>query len=287
MAHGFYGVDNIHVHILYPKGMVSKLQELQLTTLGGNITALEVKGTFDECQALVKQAFSDRYLNSKMTLTSANSINLARLLPQTFYYFNAFARLKNKPLAVAVPSGNFGNITAGIIAAKMGLPVKVFCAATNINDVVPEYLETGSYKPRKSVTTIANAMDVGDPSNFARILEIYGQSHDSLKEEMKGFRYTDDEIRNTIQRVYSQHNYLCDPHGATGFMAAEDYLKDNPGDEVVFLETAHPAKFGDIVEPLIGEKIDLPEQLQSCLEKEKKSIEIPADYERLKETLLS
>jgi threonine synthase len=223
VANGFLGVEGIYVHVLYPKGKVSKIQESQFTTPGQNITALEVDGTFDDCQHLVKTAFSDRELNKKLLLTSANSINVARFLPQAFYYFNAYARLKdqgilqNKELVISVPSGNFGNLTAGLFAREMGLPVAHFLAANNENDVVYEYLKTGNYTPRPSVETIANAMDVGAPSNFARILDLYSHSHKKISSVLKGFRYSDVQIRETIKKIYSQFGYLCDPHGACAY----------------------------------------------------------------------
>ncbi|MFV0593051.1 MAG: threonine synthase [Draconibacterium sp.] len=291
VANGFLGVDGIHVHVLYPKGKVSRIQEAQFTTLGQNITALEVDGTFDDCQHLVKTAFLDKDLNDRLVLTSANSINVARFLPQAFYYFNAYARLKEagvlagKELVVAVPSGNFGNLTAGLIAAEMGLPINQFIAANNENDVVFEYLKTGNYNPRPSVETIANAMDVGAPSNFARILDLYGGSRKKICRKIKGFRYADQEIRETIDRVYSQTGYLCDPHGACGVQALEEYLF---GDQLgVFLETAHPAKFTETVETVIGAgKVELPEKLADFMRGSRKVIGLDADYEQFRKYLL-
>ncbi|GAB1452999.1 threonine synthase [Draconibacterium sp.] len=246
VANGFLGVEGIHVFVLYPKGKVSKIQESQFTTLGQNITALEIEGTFDDCQHLVKTAFLDSELNENLILTSANSINVARFLPQAFYYFNAYARLKeqgileNKELVFSVPSGNLGNITAGLFAREMGLPVAQFIAANNANNVVFEYLETGNYQPKSSVETIANAMDVGAPSNFARILDLYNHSHKTISEIIKGSWYSDTEIRKILKTVYQETNYLCDPHGACGFQALKDNLEENQIG--VFLETAHPAK---------------------------------------------
>lgn len=291
VANGFLGVEGIHVHVLYPKGKVSKIQEVQFTTLGQNITALEIEGTFDDCQKLVKTAFLDKELNETVILTSANSINVARFLPQAFYYFNAYARLKEagvlngKELVVSVPSGNFGNLTAGLIAAEMGLPVKQFIAANNANDVVFEYLETGTYHPRPSVETIANAMDVGAPSNFARILDLYDHSHQVISEKIKGYRYFDEDIRKVILEVYQQTNYLCDPHGACGFQSLTEFLKD--GQIGVFLETAHPAKFTETVEDVIGKgKVKLPEKLAAFMTGEKQSIKMNSSYEAFKNYLL-
>ncbi|KJF42720.1 threonine synthase [Draconibacterium sediminis] len=291
VANGFLGVDGIHVYVLYPKGKVSDIQESQFTTLGQNITALEIEGTFDDCQHLVKTAFLDDELNKKLVLTSANSINVARFLPQAFYYFNAYARLKeagkldDKQLVVSVPSGNFGNLTAGLIAAEMGLPVKQFIAANNENDVVFEYLNTGEYKPRPSVETIANAMDVGAPSNFARILDLYKNEHAVVAGKIKGYRYSDEEIREVILKVYNEHNYLCDPHGACGYQSLSDYLSEN---EIgVFLETAHPAKFTETVETVVGKgKVELPEKLAAFMKGEKKSEQMTKEYPDFKRYLL-
>ena len=291
VANGFLGVDGIHVYVLYPKGKVSDIQESQFTTLGQNITALEVEGTFDDCQHLVKTAFLDEELNQKLVLTSANSINVARFLPQAFYYFNAYARLKeagkldNKKLVVSVPSGNFGNLTAGLIAAEMGLPVKQFIAANNENDVVFEYLESGKYKPRPSVETIANAMDVGAPSNFARILDLYKHDHAVISTMIKGYRYSDEQIRAVILKVYKEQNYLCDPHGACGYQSLSEYLAD---DEIgVYLETAHPAKFTETVENVIGKgKIVLPEKLADFMKGERQSEQMTKDYDNFRSFLL-
>lgn len=287
VANGFLGVNGIHVHVLYPKGKVSKIQESQFTTLGKNISALEIDGTFDDCQHLVKTAFLDKELNEKIVLTSANSINVARFLPQSFYYFNAYARLKeqgrlnHKELVIAVPSGNFGNLTAGLIAAEMGLPVRQFIAANNENDVIFEYLKTGKYNPRKSVETIANAMDVGAPSNFARILDLYDHSHTRIAEKIKGFRYSDEEIRKVILELYQQTGYLCDPHGACGYQAIKEFLKD---DQIgVFLETAHPAKFTETVEDVIGiKKIIFPERLKAFMSGEKQALNMDSSYEKFR-----
>uniref|UniRef100_UPI00321771B3 threonine synthase n=1 Tax=uncultured Draconibacterium sp. TaxID=1573823 RepID=UPI00321771B3 len=291
VANGFLGVDGIHVHVLYPKGKVSQIQESQFTTLGQNITALEIDGTFDDCQNLVKTAFLDKELNEKLVLTSANSINVARFLPQAFYYFNAYARLKDygvlngKELVVSVPSGNFGNLTAGLIASEMGLPIKQFIAANNENDVVFEYLKSGVYNTRPSVETIANAMDVGAPSNFARILDLYNHSHKTISEKIIGYRYSDSEIKTVIDKVYTETGYLCDPHGACGFESLSEYLGENQIG--VFLETAHPAKFTDTVEKVIGEgKVSLPDKLAEFMKGEKKSRKLRKDYQEFKAYLV-
>lgn len=283
VANGFLGVEGIHVYVLYPKGKVSAIQESQFTTLGQNITAIEVDGTFDDCQRLVKSAFLDKELNQKLTLTSANSINVARFLPQAFYYFNAFARNteKDKDLVIAVPSGNFGNLTAGLFAKRMGLPIKQFIAANNENDIVFNYLNTGKYEPRSSVQTIANAMDVGDPSNFVRILDLYGNSHEAIAKDILGFRYSDAEIRKTVARVYQECGYLLDPHGACGYQALEDSLKANQVG--IFLETAHPAKFTETVEEIIGTgNVPLPEKLAEFMKGQKQSIALGKDFEGFK-----
>ena len=291
VANGFLGVEGIHVYVLYPKGKVSRIQESQFTTLGRNITALEIDGTFDDCQYLVKSAFLDRELNEKLILTSANSINVARFLPQSFYYFNAFARLKEvgvltgKDLVIAVPSGNFGNLTAGLFAHEMGLPVQKFLAANNANKVVFDYLETGNYDPRTSVETIANAMDVGAPSNFARILDLYRNSHPAISEKMQGFWYSDEQIRETIKTVYKESGYVCDPHGACGYRSLKEYLNDKQVG--VFLETAHPAKFTETMEDILGKGIiTLPQKLADFMKGEKMSIELGKDFEKFKEFLI-
>jgi threonine synthase len=292
VANGFLGVEGIHVHVLYPKGKVSKIQESQFTTLGQNITALEVDGTFDDCQRLVKTAFLDEELNRKLLLTSANSINVARFLPQAFYYFNAFAQLKergalqNKEFVISVPSGNFGNLTAGLFAREMGLPVAQFLAANNENDVVYEYLKTGEYNPRTSVETIANAMDVGAPSNFIRILDLFSHSHEKISSAMTGFRYSDEQIRETIKNVFSQTGYLCDPHGACGYRALADFLK--PGQTGVFLETAHPAKFTETVAQVVGAaNVEIPQRLAAFLHENKQVKELGNDFQCFKEYLLT
>lgn len=291
VANGFLGVEGIHVYVLYPKGKVSKIQESQFTTLGENITALEIDGTFDDCQRLVKSAFLDTELNEKMVLTSANSINVARFLPQAFYYFNAFARLKeqgvleNKELVVSVPSGNLGNITAGLFALEMGLPVTQLIAANNSNDVVFKYLETGKYEPRKSVETIANAMDVGEPSNFVRILDLYNHSHKIISAKIKGFRYSDSEIKAIVKKVYDENNYLCDPHGACGFEALNEFLSEKQVG--LFLETAHPAKFTETMEEIVGKgKIELPEKLKKFMKGEKQNDVLNSEFRIFKRYLL-
>ncbi len=288
VANGFLGVEGIHVYVLYPKGKVSKIQEVQFTTLGQNITALEVDGTFDDCQALVKQAFMDSELNGHMKLTSANSINVARFLPQAFYYFNAYAQLKRADkqnnLVFCVPSGNFGNITAGLIAKKMGLPVKRFIAANNKNDIFLEYLNTGEYNPRPSVTTIANAMDVGDPSNFARVLDLYGNSHSAICTEVSGAAYSDDQIAETMSACLNETGYLLDPHGACGYRALKEQLQ--PDETGVFLETAHPAKFNETVEKITGKEVAIPEKLQAFMSGTKQSIELDKSFETFKKFLM-
>ena len=289
VANGFLGVEGIHVYVLYPKGLVSPIQECQFTTLGQNITALEVDGTFDDCQALVKSAFMDDELNAYMKLTSANSINVARFLPQSFYYFYAYAQLKKlgkeDNLVMCVPSGNFGNITAGLFAKRMGLPVKRFIAANNLNDIFLQYLQTGIYSPRPSVSTIANAMDVGDPSNFARVLDLFDGSHKAITDEIIGVSYNDDQIAESLKACYTENGYLPDPHGACGYRALKEKLQ--PTETGVFLETAHPAKFLETVENIIGEKVVIPFKLKEFMKGEKKSILMTKDFETFKNYLLS
>lgn len=291
VANGFLNVPGINVFVLYPKGLVSDIQEKQFTTLGQNITALEINGTFDDCQRLVKQAFLDQELNQAKVLTSANSINVARFLPQAFYYFNAYARLqeagyKEEELVFSVPSGNFGNLTAGLFAKFLGLPVKRFIAANNENDIVYNYLLTTKYEPRPSVPTIANAMDVGDPSNFARILDLYNHSHRDIAADMVGYRYSDDEIRETMKQLYAKTGYMLDPHGAVGYRALKADLRD---DEVgVFLETAHPAKFTETVEGVLGRgTVELPEKLRAFMKGRKLSVELSSEYNEFRAYLLS
>lgn len=288
VANGFLGVEGIHVYVLYPKGKVSEIQEKQFTTLGQNITALEVDGTFDDCQALVKSAFMDRELNEHLSLTSANSINVARFLPQAFYYFYAYAQLKKAGKAdyvvVCVPSGNFGNITAGLFGKRMGLPVKRFIAANNKNDIFYQYLQTGQYNPRPSVATIANAMDVGDPSNFARVFDLYDRSHAAISADISGATYTDDQIRETVKKTWQEAHYLLDPHGACGFRALEEGLQ--PGETGVFLETAHPAKFLDTVESIIGGKVEIPAKLQAFMKGQKQSLPMTKEFADFKAYLM-
>lgn len=288
VANGFLGVEGIHVYVLYPKGKVSEIQEKQFTTLGNNITAIEVNGTFDDCQALVKSAFMDKELNEHMQLTSANSINVARFLPQAFYYFYAYAQMKKlgkaDNLVICVPSGNFGNITAGLFGKYMGLPVKRFIAANNRNDIFYQYLKTGIYSPKPSVATIANAMDVGDPSNFARIYDLYGGSHEAITKEISGETYTDEQIRETVQAVYNETGYLLDPHGACGYRALAEQLQQ--GETGVFLETAHPAKFLQTVESIIGVEVQIPEKLQAFMKGQKESVPMEKDFASFKSYLM-
>lgn len=289
VAAGFLGVPGINVVILYPSGKVSEIQEKQLTTLGQNITALEIDGTFDDCQYLVKKAFLDQALNKKMQLTSANSINIARLVPQSFYYHYAYAQVKGqgKEVVFATPSGNYGNITGGLLAKRMGLPVHTFIAATNANDIVPAYLQTGSFIPRPSQHTISNAMDVGNPSNFARLMDLYDNSLEQIRQEIVGYSFSDDQTRQLMREVYQQYGYMLDPHGAIGYGALRDYLQDKPQLTGIFLETAHPAKFIDVVEDTIPAKVSIPANLQQAMDKPKTSIPMPADYEALKNFLIS
>ncbi len=289
VANGFLGVDGIHVYVLYPKGKVSKIQESQFTTLGKNITAIEVDGVFDDCQALVKSAFMDEELQGYMNLTSANSINVARFLPQAFYYFNAYAQAKKlgkaDNLTICVPSGNFGNITAGLFAQRMGLPIKHFIAANNANDIFYNYLLSGIYSPKASIQTIANAMDVGDPSNFARILDLYKSSHAEICNHISGATYSDDEIATTMKKCYEQTGYVLDPHGACGYQALKDNLKD--GETGVFLETAHPAKFKEKVDAILSTDIEIPTRLADFMKGKKQSLEMAADFASFKQFLLS
>ena len=288
VANGFLGVEGIHVYVLYPKGKVSEIQEKQFTTLGQNITALEVDGTFDDCQALVKNAFMDAELNAHMKLTSANSINVARFLPQAFYYFYAYAQLKKAGkadnLVVCVPSGNFGNITAGLFGKRMGLPVKRFIAANNSNDIFYQYLQTAQYNPRPSIATIANAMDVGDPSNFARVLALYEHSHEAIAKEISGATYSDEQIRETVKKAYQETSYLLDPHGACGYQALADGLHN---DEIgVFCETAHPAKFKEKVDEIIGIEVEIPERLAAFMRGQKQSVSMTKDFSDFKTYLI-
>lgn len=295
VANGFLGVEGIHVYVLYPKGKVSPIQECQFTTLGQNITALEIDGVFDDCQRLVKTAFMDQELCSHITLTSANSINVARFLPQAFYYFNAYARMKEQGwthtdghesnMVICVPSGNFGNITAALFAKRMGLPVKRFIAANNANDIFYQYLQTGEYRPKASVQTLANAMDVGDPSNFARILDLYGNSHSRICAEISGATYTDVQIADTMRHCHEATGYVLDPHGACGYQALTEGLTN---DEVgVFCETAHPAKFKEKVDDILGTDIALPTRLAAFMRGTKQSVELSSDYDDLRTYLMN
>ena len=280
VANGFLGVEGVHVYVLYPKGKVSPIQECQFTTLGRNITAVEIDGVFDDCQALVKNAFMDAELNQRMKLTSANSINVARFLPQAFYYFNAYAQMKAlgkaDNLVICVPSGNFGNITAGLFGWFMGLPVKRFIAANNANDIFYNYLKTGVYSPKPSVQTLANAMDVGDPSNFARVLALYGGSHKDIAGHIGGATYTDDQIKETLKECYQRTGYLLDPHGTCGYRALKEQLQ--PDEYGVFLETAHPAKFKEKVDAITGGDVEIPARLQAFMKGTKQSVELSKDY---------
>jgi threonine synthase len=287
VANGFYNIDGVEVVILYPSGKVSSVQEKQLTTLGNNIHALEVEGTFDDCQQLVKQAFMDEELNEKLFLTSANSINVARWLPQQFYYFFAYKQWadRNEAPVISVPSGNFGNICAGMLGYASGLPVKHFIAACNANNVVPEFMQTEKYQPKKAIATISNAMDVGDPSNFVRILELFHHQFGDLKKVLSSYSISDDETKATIKKIKRSYNYLLDPHGAVGYLALEEYLNEYPLQKGVFLETAHPVKFYDVVEPIIGEAVPIPVIVQEQLKKEKKSLKIRINEKALKDFL--
>ena len=288
VANGFLGVDGIHVYVLYPKGKVSPIQECQFTTLGKNITAIEVDGVFDDCQALVKSAFMDAELNQHMKLTSANSINVARFLPQAFYYFNAYARMKEQGkadnLVMCVPSGNFGNICAALFGHAMGLPIKRFIAANNANDIFFKYLQTGKYEPKPSKQTLANAMDVGDPSNFARIYDLYGKSHERITSLISGATYNDEQIRETMRACYEDTEYILDPHGACGYQALVDGLQS---DEFgVFCETAHPAKFKEKVDEILGIDVEIPERLANFMKGQKQSVPMTKNFADFKQYLL-
>jgi threonine synthase len=287
VANGFLGVEGIDVVILYPKGKVSEIQEKQLTTLGQNITALEVNGNFDDCQDMVKKAFSDAEINEKRQLTSANSINVARWLPQMFYYFFAYKQLteKQEKLVFSVPSGNFGNICAGMLAKKMGLPIDRFIASNNENNVVTRYLQSQEYSPKPSVQTISNAMDVGNPSNFVRILELFNNEFEPLSKQLSSFSYSDEETRKAIKQVKEKYNYVMDPHGAVGYLGLQEFLAENPDYYGTFLETAHPVKFLETVEEVIGEKVEIPVSIKEAMNKEKKAFNI-SDYDELKAYLM-
>ena len=288
VANGFLGVEGIHVYVLYPKGKVSPIPECQFTTLGQNITAIEVDGVFDDCQALVKAAFMDQELNEHMRLTSANSINVARFLPQAFYYFHAYAQMKRQGLAdqlvMCVPSGNFGNICAALFGHRMGLPVKRFIAANNANDIFYHYLQTGKYEPKASVQTLANAMDVGDPSNFARIYDLYQGSHEAITSIISGATYNDEQIAETMRHCYAATGYTLDPHGACGYRALREGLAE--GETGVFCETAHPAKFKEKVDSILGIDIEIPERLAAFMKGEKQSIAMSKDFSDFKQYLM-
>ncbi len=287
VANGFLAVKGVNVVILYPSGKVSDIQEMQLTTLGQNIKALEVNGTFDDCQAMVKTAFLDEELTSKMQLTSANSINVARWLPQLFYFMFAYKQLHNKhdDIVFSIPSGNFGNICAGMMAQQLGLPINHFVASNNANNVVTRYLISKLYEPKPSIQTISNAMDVGAPSNFIRIQEIYKNKFETLKENLSSYSFSDDETRKAMLEIYNEYNYVADPHGAVGYLGCKSHLEEHPNAHCVFLETAHPTKFLDVVEAVIKEKQELPEQIQAVMGKEKESVVISI-YDDLKAFLL-
>jgi threonine synthase len=288
VANGFYGVDGVEVIILYPSGKVSPVQEKQLTTPGRNIHALEVAGTFDDCQQMVKQAFADPAVTGQLFLTSANSINVARWLPQQFYYFFAYKQWRDKehPPVISVPSGNFGNICAGILANKTGLPIRHFIAACNTNDIVARYLSTQKYELRTAFVTLSNAMDVGNPSNFIRILEIFEHRFPDLKDHLTSYSVTDEETVTTIREIYGSFNYLLDPHGAVGYRSLQHYLSGHPGEKGIFLETAHPVKFPDAIEKALGIKVEIPEKLVVTMAKEKQSIRLEPVYEKFRDYLL-
>ncbi len=289
VANGFLGVPGTRVVVLYPSGKVSDIQEKQFTTLGQNITSLEVDGTFDDCQHLVKQAFLDDELKNKFYLTSANSINIARLIPQSFYYFYAYAQVKDKsrPVVFSIPSGNFGNLTGGLLAKRMGLPIHHFIAATNVNDVVPEYLQTKLFKPRSSKQTISNAMDVGNPSNFDRILNLYGGNFETLSHDIFGCAFTDEETQKAMRHIYSTKQYVMDPHGAIGYLGLKKYVEKTIENVTgIFLETAHPAKFKDVVDETLGQKIEIPKPLLKFMQQTKQSLQMQKDFNSFKNYLL-
>jgi threonine synthase len=288
VAFGFHNTPGIKVVILYPSGKVTNLQEKQLTTLGGNITALEIDGTFDDCQALVKKAFLDKELTEAIRLSSANSINIARLIPQSFYYMEAYKQIENPDKVVfCIPSGNFGNLTAGLFAKKMGLPVHHFIAATNANDVVPQYLDSGVYHPRPSVRTISNAMDVGNPSNFARMLDMYCSTWNIIKEDISGYGFNDEDTKKAMKDVDTKYDYTIEPHGAVGYLALREWQKTNPNTQGIILETAHPSKFIDDVEAVLGKNIAIPERLAILSERKKESILMNTGFENFKNFLLN
>jgi len=288
VANGFLGVPGTKVVVLYPSGKVSDIQEKQFTTLGKNITALEVDGTFDDCQRLVKQAFLDTDLKQKFFLTSANSINIARLIPQSFYYFYAYSKLPGKkgPVVFSVPSGNFGNITGGLLAKRMGLPIHQFIASTNINDVFPQYLRSNLFNPRPSAQTISNAMDVGNPSNFVRMLDLFGKDFEKLKSDITGYAFSDEETRSAMREVFASKKYIMDPHGAVAYLGLRKFLKENDLNATgIFAETAHPAKFKEVVDETLATSIAIPAELQKFLKDPKKSIKMSNSYDALKDIL--
>ncbi len=286
VANGFLGVEGVQVVLLYPKGKVSLFQEKQMTTLGQNIKALEIDGTFDDCQKLVKTAFLDKELSQQLGLTSANSINIARLIPQSFYYFYAYGQLKkhtDKPIVFSIPSGNYGNLTAGVLAQRIGLPIPHFVASTNVNDIVPQYLQTGVFTPKPSVQTISNAMDVGNPSNFARLNYLFNQSHTKFKEAVSGYYYSDEETKKSLKQLHKL-GYIADPHGAVGYLGLKEYQQIN-NVTGIFLETAHPIKFKEVVEPTLGIKLEIPDSLKVFLEKEKVAVSCSANYNEFKNVI--
>jgi threonine synthase len=289
VANGFLGVEGVKVVVLYPSGKVSEVQEKQFTTLGKNITALEISGTFDDCQRLVKQSFQDEDLRQQYFLTSANSINIARLIPQSFYYFYSYSRIhdKSKPIVFSVPSGNFGNLTGGLFAKKMGLPVSRFIVSTNSNDVIPQYLASRVFSPRSSVSTISNAMDVGNPSNFARMLDLYDNDFDSVSKDVVGYSFSDEETSNAIKSVFNGSKYIMDPHGSVGYLGLKKYLSRSSNATGVFLETAHPAKFIGVVENILNRRLDLPEALARFMKNEKTSVPASTEYSEFKKVLKS
>ena len=289
VGHGFLGIEGIKVTILYPSGKVSNTQEKQLTTLGQNITALEIDGVFDDCQKLVKSAFLDKELSEKLNLSSANSINIARLIPQSFYYFWTYAQLKKqgKPIVFCVPSGNFGNLCGGLIATKMGLPVERFIASTNVNNIVPHYLESGLFEPKSSIETISNAMDVGNPSNFPRMIALFDNDYDRVTKHIVGKAYNDEQTKVAMKSVYDQYGYVMCPHTAVGYLGLKEYINESDVDvSGVVLGTAHPSKFDSVVDPILGITIDLPEHLKHINDREKVAIPMKVDFEVFKEFLL-
>lgn len=293
VANGFANTNGVKVILLYPSGKVSELQEKQLTTLGGNVYAIEVDGVFDDCQRMVKQAFLDQDLRNNMFLTSANSINIGRLIAQVFYYFSAYAQMKAsfgrkfEEVIFSVPSGNFGNLTAGLIAKKMGLPVAKFIAATNVNDTFPKFMETGLFEAKPSIKTISNAMDVGNPNNFPRIMDLYSGDIEKLRKNVWSKSYSDDETSGAIREIFEKYGYVMDPHGAVAYLGIKEYLKNGFSGVGIILETAHPAKFLDIVEPILGKVVEMPEKLRTCMNKNKNSVKMSSDFEELKNFLIN